>query len=84
MISIGEKVATLFDLATKKIPHQDPFEDAVNTWRDQFCLPQPEIFARIEFYNTKPKVGMKTLIFLRKLKEKSILCNFEERDKEIR
>ena len=83
MISIGEKAATLFDLATKKTPHEDPFQDAVNTLRDQFCLPQPELLARIEFYSTKPKVGMKTLIFLRKLREKSTLCKFEDRDKEI-
>ena len=83
MISIGEQAASLFDLASKKIPHQDPFEDAYNTLRDLFCLPQPQILARIEFYNTKPKVGMKTLSFLRKLREKSVLCNFEEKDKEI-
>ena len=67
MISIGEQAASLFDLASKKIPHQDPFEDAYNTLKDQFCLPQPQFLARIEFYNTKPKVGMKILCFLRKL-----------------
>ena len=83
MISIGEQAASLFDLAIKKLSHQDPFEDAYNTLKDQFCLPQPQFLARIEFYNTKPKVGMKTLGFLRKLREKSVLCNFEERDKEI-
>ena len=84
MISIGEEAANLYDLATKKTQHQNPFEDMCNTLRDVFCLPQPQIIAQIEFYNTRPSVGEKTLSFLKKLKERSLLCKFgHERDKNI-
>ena len=66
MISIGEDAANLHDLNKKKTQHQNPFEDTCNTLRDVFCLPKPQIIAQIEFYNTRPSVGEKTLRFLKK------------------
>ena len=83
LISIGQNAEAYFDRATTVTTEADEYKNTRKTLENIFCVPDAKAEARVIFFGTRPKPQEKTLAFLNRLRQASVLCKFDNADTEI-
>ena len=83
LISIGQNAEAYFDRATTVTTEADEYKNTRKTLENIFCVPDAKAEARVIFFGTRPKPQEKTLAFLDRLRQASVLCKFDNADTEI-
>ena len=83
LISIGQNAAGYFDRATTVTTEANEYKNTRKTLENIFCVPDAKAEARVIFFGTRPKPQEKTLAFLNRLRQASVLCKFDNADTEI-